>query len=155
MPSGDAMKRLWQNPGYRCRQLRQQKLGYTDAIREQMSQSTKRRWAEGRGPVWTEERNQKLSETKHRLGQRPRPSRGARRLKRLLGRDWILEYRIANHDNTTKWYQVDLANLKLTAVIEVDGKTHDRPAQRKRDRARDAGLRQLGWTVIRIREEER
>ncbi len=40
-------------------------------------------------------------------------------------------------------------------AVECDADAwHGRPAQRRKDRARDAALRRHGWTVLRLREDE-
>ena len=39
-------------------------------------------------------------------------------------------------------------------IVEVDGAVHDRPDQRLHDRDRDAALREVGLTILRITNDE-
>jgi len=47
-------------------------------------------------------------------------------------------------------YRVDFGSLLLKLLIEVDGKIHEEPEQRKRDRNRDIWLENEGYRVIRF-----
>jgi len=115
--------------------------------------SFRRAWKRSLKTKWTPEARKKLSDTKKRLGQTFVPSRGARKLKRVLGKDWILEYRVPTGRSNLRWHQVDIANPNCRMIIEVDGHSHTRPSQQRRDRFREWDLFQLGWTVIRVKEE--
>jgi very-short-patch-repair endonuclease len=96
-------------------------------------------------------RRRRLSETHKTNGQWPgQPSCGARKLKRLLGRRWKLEYKVGGFG----WpISVDIAYPPMRLAIEVDGVTHNDPKQQAKDRMRDQRLRSLGWSVFRISEE--
>jgi very-short-patch-repair endonuclease len=47
-------------------------------------------------------------------------------------------------------YTLDFAWPKLRIALEADGSAHDITSQLRRDRERDAWLRQQGWLVFRV-----
>lgn len=47
-------------------------------------------------------------------------------------------------------YKVDFANVKKKLAIEVDGSSHSSIDRQKKDRKKEARLRELGWRVLRI-----
>ncbi|GAB5410834.1 MAG: DUF559 domain-containing protein [Balneolaceae bacterium] len=47
-------------------------------------------------------------------------------------------------------YIVDFYCHEINLAIEVDGRSHDNPIQKKKDLIRDYNLEQLGITIIRI-----
>jgi very-short-patch-repair endonuclease len=51
-------------------------------------------------------------------------------------------------------YVIDFACLEARLGIEVDGEAHDRGDRPQRDVARDARLRELGFTMMRIPARE-
>jgi very-short-patch-repair endonuclease len=61
-----------------------------------------------------------------------------------LGDEWLQEYSIAPD------LVVDFARPETKTVIEVDGVIHRTPWRATKDRAKDAALKALGWTVFRI-----
>jgi len=159
MTNSIALKRRWEEPKFRRRMCEVRRRSWMSRDREVIH----RRWSEASKKKWsrkdyrkvtiagikeraTEEYRKTMSETMKRIGHRPQPSLGARRLKRLLGRGWELEYRV-------KWeLAIDIAYPEMKLAIEVDGVTHNYPAQKKRDRLRDTLLRKLGWSVFRVSE---
>lgn len=58
---------------------------------------------------------------------------------------------VVNHpvavDDATTWF-LDLAYPEVLLAIEYDGRWHDAPEQKAKDRIRRERLRLLGWTVI-------
>ncbi len=51
-------------------------------------------------------------------------------------------------------YIADFHCAEKKLIIELDGGVHDQPDQRKYDQARDATLHELGYKVVRFRNEE-
>jgi very-short-patch-repair endonuclease len=51
-------------------------------------------------------------------------------------------------------YIADFACVKSRVLIEIDGETHWREFERRRDAARTAFLERAGWTVVRFRNGE-
>lgn len=49
---------------------------------------------------------------------------------------------------------VDFALIEDRIVIEVDGASHDKPAQRRKDVTSTIALEKQGWKVVRLRNEE-
>jgi uroporphyrinogen-III synthase len=49
---------------------------------------------------------------------------------------------------------VDFSRISRKLVVEMDGAFHDEPEQAARDLARDACLRECGWTVLRFRNHD-
>lgn len=47
----------------------------------------------------------------------------------------------------------DFALLDRKRIIEVDGSSHDKPSQKKKDLERMIALRSMGWDVIRVTNE--
>lgn len=48
----------------------------------------------------------------------------------------------------------DFALLDRKRIIEVDGSSHDKPAQKKKDLERMLALQAMGWDVIRVTNEQ-
>lgn len=48
----------------------------------------------------------------------------------------------------------DFALLDRKLIIEVDGNSHDRPAQKKKDLQHMIALKALGWDVVRVTNEQ-
>lgn len=148
------MRRQWRDPRYRRRQVARMKGWHaTPTTRRRMSLAFKRRWRDPahrkkliraltkawRGPVAI--RRRRVAIARHNF----RPSRGARRLHRLLGEGWFIEF-------YTPHGPIDIANPAERIAIEVDGIDHQKPAQRRHDRKKDGALRRRGWTVYRLCE---
>jgi very-short-patch-repair endonuclease len=51
-------------------------------------------------------------------------------------------------------FEVDLLWREQRVILEVDSAFHDTTAAKIRDRARDAALRDEGWTVVRHRPDD-
>ena len=51
-------------------------------------------------------------------------------------------------------YIADFAHVEVMLVIEVDGATHSSADEVAYDAARDAYMQKIGWTVMRVRNEE-
>lgn len=51
-------------------------------------------------------------------------------------------------------YIADFHCAEKKLIIELDGGIHDQPEQRRYDQARDAVLHELGYKVVRFRNEE-
>ena len=51
-------------------------------------------------------------------------------------------------------YIVDFVCLSLNFIIEVDGYSHQIPENEEKDKAREDRLKELGFTVIRFKDEE-
>lgn len=51
-------------------------------------------------------------------------------------------------------YVADFCCPALKLVVEVDGGHHDEPEQRGQDRERDAGMENLGFTILRVWSNE-
>ena len=134
----EAWKLKWRDPEYRRRQ----------SIAR--SKASKRRWAD---PV------SRARWTAAMKNNRWKPSKGALRLHKVLGRGWKLEYSIGcGLDGHKKFglprtFYVDLAYPEMKLAIEVDGQSHLKPLQIIRDRMRDQCLKELGWSVFRVSEE--
>jgi len=137
-------KSRWQDPEYRKRM--------SEIARARM----KRRWKNNRvemiRKMRSDEYRYNCRTSKIRSGQRWHPSLGAVRLKKWLGRDWLLEYYVVI--NYLRRYAIDVANPKLKIAYEVDGKSHSKPRQKVRDRQRDKDLHSVGWKVIRLSEND-
>ena len=71
-----------------------------------------------------------------------------------LRRDQIAGYRFRKQHPIGP-YIADFACLIAKLVVEVDGGTHSTDRERAYDRARDAYLRERGWRVCRVSNEER
>jgi very-short-patch-repair endonuclease len=51
-------------------------------------------------------------------------------------------------------YVADFAHVEAMLVIEVDGATHSTEDELAHDRRRDAYMRSLGWTIMRVQNEQ-
>lgn len=147
------MKRQWANPKYRrARIASMQGWWRNDATKRRMSRAMKRLWrdpAHRRKMIlaltkgWRDPANRRRREavSKSNFG----PSQGARRLHQILGQGWFLEL-------WTPQGFVDIANPVERIAVECDGRDHDKPKQRKRDRQKERGLVRDGWSVYRVCE---
>lgn len=63
--------------------------------------------------------------------------------------DPVLHHQVRNADGDLL-AELDLAWVERKAAIEIDGSVHLDPAVRRKDDARDAHLRSLGWTIRRV-----
>lgn len=57
-------------------------------------------------------------------------------------------------DGRSKFWLVDCADPIRKVVIEVDGASHKRLAQKARDVEKDTALQRIGWTVLRVTNAE-
>lgn len=48
----------------------------------------------------------------------------------------------------------DFALLERKRIIEVDGDSHDKPSQKKKDLEHTIALKSLGWDVVRVSNEQ-
>src|SRR5512139_1707813 len=48
----------------------------------------------------------------------------------------------------------DFALLERKLIIEVDGDSHDKPSQKKKDLEHTIALKSLGWEVVRVSNEQ-
>jgi len=69
------------------------------------------------------------------------------RAHRLMGLSFRRQLPIAG-------YIVDFACPEHKLIVEIDGSTHSHDHEISRDTARDDRLSMLGWTVIRVTNEE-
>lgn len=72
---------------------------------------------------------------------------------------WDCEYIIKTGSLKDKYsapyhYKIDIANPELKIAIEVDGKTHNNIKGKDRDSRKDAFLKEIGWKVLRFKNEE-
>ena len=140
-------KRQWANPVMRRVLIKRLRIGSKarwskTSEHKRMSAASKIRWED---PAY----RKKITEWARRVGHRPRPSLGARKLKRILGRGWKLEYRVRG----LRRMPIDIAHPGMKLAIEVDGKSHDRSVQKLWDRDKDTVLRKFGWSIFRVSEE--
>lgn len=63
-----------------------------------------------------------------------------------LGKDFVRQHPIGER------FVLDFAFVKEQVAIEIDGQTHNRPIQRKKDRQRDNYLNLNNWVPLRIKE---
>ncbi len=74
-----------------------------------------------------------------------------------LGPTWKAEHTISlgggKHPGYPTAYKVDLALVDERLAIEVDGPSHGSPIARERDNKKDSKLRELGWIVWRVTNE--
>ena len=118
------------------------------------SEKHKKHSEEMRGVLRNKSIGMKISKTRKRLGLKPKPTEFAKQLKKALGRNWFLEYRIGRgKGNGSGNFPADIANPKLKIIIECDGKSHEYPKQKMRDKKRDKMAVLQGWKVIRIKEK--
>ena len=83
--------------------------------------------------------------------------------KRLTDAEVILWSRLRRHEaggfhfrkqHPLGPYIADFACLKAKLVVEVDGDTHSTDEEIAHDRRRDQFLREHGWRILRVRNEE-
>lgn len=149
-------KRLWKSREFRKRKVIQlqeywnrpdHNLKMSEIARHRMNERWKLNGCAMRRKMKSKSYRQKMSKTQILNGHTWKPSLGARRLQRWLGTGWKLEFPVANH------IAIDVAYPSMKFAIEVDGKSHDRPDQKVRDKERDVILKRLGWSVFRVSEE--
>ena len=51
-------------------------------------------------------------------------------------------------------YKVDVALLEKQVAIEVDGHSHAATVRKKQDRKKDRALRAVGWSVLRLSNQQ-
>jgi very-short-patch-repair endonuclease len=99
----------------------------------------------------------------HILGARIKTVKKARRLRKEMSLPEVLLWReLKQRPGDFKFrkqfpqdrYVIDFACLEVRLGIEVDGEAHDRGDRPQRDLARDARLRELGFTMARIPARE-
>lgn len=68
-----------------------------------------------------------------------------------LGPGWVAEHIVCTdkHPGSPNHYKIDLANPSCMTAIEVDGSSHN-GRRRAADARKDAFLRSVGWTVVRV-----
>lgn len=66
---------------------------------------------------------------------------------RRLGYECVLQYPI---QTGRKLYYADVYIPKLRLIIEIDGGYHSTNEQKRKDRNRSAGIRRLGYHVVRL-----
>jgi Protein of unknown function (DUF559) len=67
---------------------------------------------------------------------------------------YVTEYPVPTGNPSWKYAVVDLAKPERKLAIEVDGRSHQTRQQRSRDKIKERILRELGWTLLRIRNDE-
>lgn len=134
-----AQVRAWKDPQHRVSWLTgREKAFKRPEVRKRLSLVAKRRWKR-REPGWTDP-------SKTAFG----PSGTQRFLRRRLQKAGIrglrLEYRAGR-------YSIDIGHPPTMTAIECDGYpfTHRSSKSRRHDKKRDRFLRELGYTVIRVR----
>jgi very-short-patch-repair endonuclease len=99
----------------------------------------------------------------HILGARIKTVKQARRLRKEMSLPEVLLWReLKQRPDDFRFrkqfpqdhYVIDFACLEVRLTIEVDGEAHDRGDRPQRDVARDARLRGLGFTMMRIPARE-
>jgi very-short-patch-repair endonuclease len=75
-----------------------------------------------------------------------------------LGSQWFTEVVICTMKSSKQGYphhyKVDVANKELMIAIELDGPSHGSLKRQSQDRKKDSLLRNLGWKVLRLKNEE-
>lgn len=70
----------------------------------------------------------------------------------LRGRQWAgLKFR---RQAPVGVFIADFLCEKLRLVVELDGGVHDQPEQAERDRSRELYLQEVGYSVLRFRNED-
>ena len=65
--------------------------------------------------------------------------------------EYVREKRIFHHDS---FYLVDIYLPEWNMCVEIDGASHDLPEIQEKDRIRDTYLREQGYWVFRIKNED-
>lgn len=94
---------------------------------------------------------------KKRGGNGRGPTRYEKLLQERLGDGWIFNYPVSCPSGFRDLgyppaYKIDLAFPEKMIAVEVDGKSHD--FRQEEDKKKDDLLTEMGWTVIRIKNEE-
>lgn len=91
-------------------------------------------------------------------GNGQQPTLLARQMEALLGPSFTPELVIKTAGHATRYkppnhYKVDFGNPTNKLAIELDGPSHRPHARQAKDRKKNAVLKALGWTVLRLRHE--
>jgi hypothetical protein len=117
------------------------------------------------GKPWSEEVRAKISKTHKASGktflERGGNGRGASRAEQLvlncLPKSFIYNYAVAlggkGHGYPSN-YKVDFGDPVKKLALEVDGVSHRQHGREGQDKKKEAKLRELGWSVCRISNEE-
>jgi len=129
-------------------------LAWTKSRKRTHALRMKRQWSSRRFKTTT---SKKISATRQRLGLSYAPSVGATKLKKWLGRGWVQEFMVVFKRDVTGHillsHKIDIAYPAMKFAIEVDGRTHEYPSQKIRDRMIDRNLKKLGWSIFRVSEK--
>ena len=128
------------------------------------SPSCSKRW---KNPMHNNESKEKMKASLRRIGHAPAirggngklPSPAQLCLWHALGHGWEMELPIKTHAGHLNGvypncYKVDIGNEKKKIAIEVDGSSHSASERLSQDFKKDEKLKELGWTVFRISNED-
>ena len=141
-----ARKLRWSNKEWRAKVCEKMRVSRTAESWAQYSKKLKRKWADP-----------KFKQRRQALGfSRGRPTKPQKMLGRALPAGWSMEHSInlkrTEHPRT---YSVDWGNPSTKVAIEVDGPSHQcNAAQIACDRRKERVLKRLGWTVLRVTNDE-
>ena len=119
-----------------------------------------------KNPMHSEESRLKMQKTLRAIGHGPkvRGGNGTGLTKpqamaaQALGHQWLTEVVICTLKSSKQGYphhyKVDVANKELMIAIELDGPSHGALKRQMQDQKKDALLRNLGWKVLRLKNEE-
>ena len=106
--------------------------------------------------VETKRRNGTLGLLSLHRGGNGKLTRPQRLLLDLLGPKWKAELPIKTKLTSPypPCYKVDIGRRRYKVAVEIDGKNHINPKNRKKDRKKQRVLESLGWKVLRFTNEE-
>jgi hypothetical protein len=117
-------------------------------------------------PMHNIEYRNKMKQTLKRLGHKPKVQGGNGRgttlpqeiVLNMLKNDWIVEYvlvlGIYGGKEYPNHYKIDIANPSLKIAIEIDGASHQAIERKVQDRKKENKLKEMGWKVIRFKNNE-
>lgn len=116
-------------------------------------------------PMSRPEIREKMRLTSIRIGNRPQKrggnGKGPTKYQLILATaiGWDMEHIINTGALKDKYkapnhYKIDIANPELKIAIEVDGNSHNTIKGQDRDERKDAFLKEIGWKIIRFKNQE-
>ena len=85
----------------------------------------------------------------------PHVTRAEKRLRKALRHEYIPhESQVLIKGKIGKQHLVDILLLDKPIIIEVDGYIHDLPDQQRKDQINTKDLQDMGYTVLRFRDQE-
>jgi hypothetical protein len=116
-------------------------------------------WHRANNCMQRRDSREKMSLTLQMIGHKPKirggngkgPTKHEAMALSLLGEGWVYNHVVLLERHP---YKVDVANPLRMVAIEIDGHSHNSLVRREQDERKDRLLRESGWKVLRLKNQE-